>query len=307
MNKKVLAALTGLLLSGSMSAFRVNAEDIPNIRGDINSDGRYDAADVLTVKGWLLGITDTDYKTILKADFNEDGIVNIFDFRHIKTGLLKEDFPQVLPVTPEPVTSKQIEVKNILQNPELPTGCEVVSLTILLNHLGYNADKLTMARKFLPKMKFYSSGGVQYGADFHTTFAGDPEDSSSYGCYAPCIKTTADIYFAVNRIKAEAQDLTGTDLETLLSDYIDNDRPVLIWITMGNLLASYPGSVWNTPDGRRVQWLANEHCVVLTGYDKGKGLIYVSDPLYGNKSYDLGKLKLRYNELGSQAVCINQK
>jgi len=23
--------------------------------------------------------------------------------------------------------------------------------------------------------------------------------------------------------------------------------------------------------------------------------------------YDLGKLKLRYNELGSQAVCINQK
>ena len=34
---------------------------------------------------------------------------------------------------------KKIPVRNILQNPELPTGCECVSLTILLGHLGRQA------------------------------------------------------------------------------------------------------------------------------------------------------------------------
>lgn len=89
---------------------------------------------------------------------------------------------------------KLINVKNVLQKPELPTGCECVSLTILLNHLGYNVDKLTLARNYLPKMDFYWSNGIYYGADFRTTFAGNPESSSSYGCYAPCIVTTANNY-----------------------------------------------------------------------------------------------------------------
>lgn len=203
-----------------------------------------------------------------------------------------------------PADSKLIEVENILQNPELPTGCECTALTILLNHLGFPADKLTMARNYLPKMDFYWEDGIYYGADFRTTFAGDPESEYSYGCYAPCIKTTADNYFKDNGYDNTAVNISGADFDKLLTDYIDNDMPVLIWITSSDLHETMLTSVWTTPTGAQVQWLAYEHCVVLTGYNKSEDLIYVSDPLYGNKSYDYTKLKQRYVDLGQQAVYI---
>lgn len=199
---------------------------------------------------------------------------------------------------------KQINVKNILQNPELPTGCESVSLTILLNHFGYTVDKLTLVRNYLPKMDFYWSGGIYYGADFRTTFAGDPESANSYGCYAPCITTTANKYFAANGYSAKANDLTGADFDSLLTDYIYNDIPVLIWITSSNLHETMLTSIWTTPAGEKVQWLAYEHCVVLTGYDRNNGLISVSDPLIGNTTYDYSRIRQRYIDLGQQAVSI---
>lgn len=201
----------------------------------------------------------------------------------------------------------QIEVKNILQNPELPTGCETVALTILLNHLGCPVNKLTLARDYLPKMEFYWRNGILYGADFRTTFAGNPENSYSYGCYAPCITTTANEYFRDNAINGQAFDITGTDFDTLLKEYIAQDIPVLIWITSQNLHETKLTSIWTTPEGNQVQWVAYEHCVVLTGYDHDQQLIYVSDPLTGNVAYDEGKLRQRYIDLGQQAVYINMQ
>ena len=199
---------------------------------------------------------------------------------------------------------KQIIVKNILQNPELPTGCECVSLTILLNHFGFPADKITMAREYLPKMDFSEKDGQLYGADFRTTFAGDPESDASYGCYAPCIVQTAESYLKAIGAKAEAVDLTGTDFDELLADYIDKDCPVLIWVTSSGLHETKPTTIWTTPDGEKVQWIAYEHCVVLTGYDLSCGKIYVSDPLVGNTSYEYEKIRQRFIDLGRQAVAL---
>lgn len=205
---------------------------------------------------------------------------------------------------PPQINQKIINVENILQNPELPTGCEVTSLAILLHHYGYNINKVALARNFLPKLDFYWSNGVYYGADFRTTFAGNPESQYSYGCYAPCIVTTANSYFSNIKSDSRAYDASGADFDSLLTDYIDNDMPVLIWITSSNLHESSLTSVWTTPDGETVQWRAYEHCVVLTGYDKDKQVIYVSDPLVGNTSYNYSKIKQRYNEMGMQAVYI---
>lgn len=213
-------------------------------------------------------------------------------------------FSSELPVPPVYDNKKLIDVKNILQNPELPTGCEVTSLTILLNHLGYPADKVTMARNYLPKLDFYWENGIYYGADFRTTFAGNPESEYSYGCYAPCITITADNYFKDNGFSAIACEITGTDFDSLLSDYIDNDMPLLIWITSSNLHESALTSIWTTPEGEQVQWRAYEHCVVLTGYDMDNQLIYAADPLYGSISYDYSTIRQRYNEMGRQAVYI---
>lgn len=204
----------------------------------------------------------------------------------------------------ERVNKKLLNVSNIMQYPELPTGCESVALTILLNHLGYKADKLTIARNYLPKLDFYWYNGVLYGADFRTTFAGNPESEYAYGCYAQCITTTANNYLNDNGFGGKAYNITGSDFDSLLYDYIDKDIPVLIWITSSNLHETMLTSVWTTPDGERVQWKAYEHCVVLTGYDLDNQLIYVSDPLVGNTSYDYGRIKQRYIDIGQQAVYI---
>ncbi len=221
----------------------------------------------------------------------------------VKWQIIGETLPPPPPVVDD--NKKFINVINISQYPELPTGCEVTALTILLNHLGYQANKLDLARNYLPKQDFYWKNGIYYGADFRTTFAGNPESEYSYGCYAPCIVTTANNY--LNNIGSDsiAQDISGADFDTLLTEYIDNDKPVLIWITSSNLHESSLTTKWTTPNGEQVQWRAYEHCVVLTGYDLNNGLIYVSDPMYDNIAYDYNKIKLRYNEMGQQSVYIN--
>ena len=38
----------------------------------------------------------------------------------------------------------------ILQMPELPTGCEITALTMMLNYYGYTVDKTVMASDYLP-------------------------------------------------------------------------------------------------------------------------------------------------------------
>lgn len=205
------------------------------------------------------------------------------------------------------IRAKRIDVKKIVQFPELPTGCEITSLTMLLAYLGFDIDKVTLSRDFLPKMSFYTKNNVYYGADFTTTFAGDPEDPYSYGCYAPCIATAANNYLKTQNTKLAAHDISGSELESLLTDYIDKDIPVLIWITSKNLQPSRPTSVWTTPEGKKVQWLSNEHCVVLTGYDLDKKIVHTADPMNTTEdytSYDMDTLKQRYNELGKQCVRI---
>ena len=222
----------------------------------------------------------------------------------VPASALNENSYESASATAERANKKLLNVSNIMQYPELPTGCESVALTILLNHLGYRIDKLTIARNYLPKLDFYWYNGVLYGADFRTTFAGNPESEYAYGCYAQCITTTANNYLNDNGFGGKAYNITGSDFDSLLYDYIDKDIPVLIWITSSNLHETMLTSVWTTPDGERVQWKAYEHCVVLTGYDLDNQLIYVSDPLVGNISYDYGKIKQRYIDMGQQAVYI---
>lgn len=287
---KFISTVLSLALSTGMICTAFSASGI---------EPRYiEVDDMEIMKDYLIGKRPVNQEQYISFDLDSDGTVDVFDFikmRYdfaVKNGMIKEE------------TSKLIEVSNIMQNPELPTGCEVTSLTILLNHLGYPVNKVTMARNYLPKQGFYWENGIYYGADFRTTFAGDPESEYSYGCYAPCILTTASNYFEDNGLSGSVFDITGTDFDSLLSDYIKNDIPVLIWITSSNLHEPYYTSIWTTPDGEQVQWLAYEHCVVLTGYDKDNDIIYVSDPLVGNTSYDYSKIRQRYIDLGQQAVYI---
>ncbi|MCQ2465539.1 MAG: C39 family peptidase, partial [Oscillospiraceae bacterium] len=206
--------------------------------------------------------------------------------------------------TAETEKAVRLEVDSVLQMPELPKGCEATALTMLLNHYGFSASKTQIA-DMMPKFNFYIIDDVLYGADFVHTYPGNPRSGvAGCGCYTPCMVSTAEKYFnSIGESDYSLRDITGSELETLLS-YIDAGRPVMVWASRDMVEDEYIKE-WTTPDGRQVKWNENEHCYILTGYDRVSNTVYVNDPLKGKTSYSMSVFKLRYNQMGKYAAVIN--
>jgi len=196
----------------------------------------------------------------------------------------------------------RIEVESVLQTPELPTGCEITALSMLLNHYGFGTDKMSLM-KFMPMSGIYTYDGVRYGPDFRKVFPGNPTSTGGYGCYTPCMVTTATDYFrSIGNAEYYLDDLTGADFDILLN-YVALGKPVMAWATIG-LIDPYKSLTWVTPENMAVTWIANEHVMLITGYDRKNDLVYVNDPSKGQVTYPLEKFRLRYEEIGRYAAVL---
>lgn len=218
---------------------------------------------------------------------------------------LKSNSEAVSPILNAPVVHAEvsgagyINVASVMQTPELPTGCEITSLTMLLNYLGFDADKLTLADEFLPK-------GEYRKADFHKVFVGDPRNRNAYGCTAPVIVEAAENYL---KTQTRGSDFTVKDISgctaDLLYSAVDNGVPAVVWasINMGEIIPDFVS--WTDEEtGETVSWYGGEHCLLLTGYDKKSGLVYVNDPLRGAVTYDMKIFEKRFDEMQRNAVII---
>ncbi len=255
------------------------------------ADGAFpDNSDISIIKQAVLGIGSIEDGKKAELDINEDGKLNIFDAIRIKNEILYAE-------KRKPVyTANNLDVPMIMQNPELPTGCEATSLTMLLNYSGFSVSKSTIA-ELMPKYGIYYRNGTMYGPDYYTTFPGNPFNSSGYGCYTPCMVTTAGSYFSsIGRNDVRLKEITGTDFYDLY-DYIDIGKPVMIWATM-YMIAPRDTDTWTTPEGNRLTWHGNEHCLVLTGYDKNQGIVYINDPLVGKTTYNAETVRTRFEQMG---------
>ena len=191
-------------------------------------------------------------------------------------------------------SSKIDNFKAVLQEPELPTGCEVTSLTAVLNHLGFDIDKITLCDEFMP---ISLSGEVV----MNEAYVGNPR-YDGFGCNANIIVQTADKYFASVDSPCYAVDLTGAELNDLFWQ-IDNGRPVIVWSTI-DLTVSYPEYVWTAGNGEELYFDWYQHCMVIYGYDLAKNEIYAADPLEGNTTYPIDTFENIYEIMGKQAVLI---
>ena len=195
----------------------------------------------------------------------------------------------------KPRGSAKLDMACILQNPELPNGCEVTSLAIVLNHLGFSISKGALADGFLPQGRIGSTSP-------YDAYIGNPRNKdASWYCYSPVIVKCANGYLATQGTDRRAEDLTGSDFDQLLIE-LDRGNPVIFWATTYMNSPSY-GSDW-VINGRHYVRHWNLHCMVLTGYDTEQDLGYVADPLRGNVTYSLSRAKLRYEQIYSQAVVI---
>lgn len=208
--------------------------------------------------------------------------------------------------------SKKISNAPLIGQSKLPTGCETCSATMLLNFYGYKISETTFADKYLVKKPFGYSNGSYTGPDPNCAFVGTPYSSNSYGAYAPIMAKCMNKYLSDKSYKAV--NINGKSLEYLSGKYVAQGQPIMVWATI-NMSPSFKTTTWrvNYTDenakyklGSYYTWLAGEHCLLLTGYDKD--YYYFNDPWTNARTrYSKSVVNSRYNELGKQAVVMIKK
>ncbi len=196
---------------------------------------------------------------------------------------------------------KRINVPYISQKGVLPTGCETVSATMLLRYYGYSTSIYDFVDKYLKKADFEYINGRPYAPTPDEAFIGNPRSSSGFGCFPPVIEAALKLILSSTHTPKVT---TGTPIDALIKEYIDKDTPVLLWATI-NMLPSYNGYSWYTrPNNEKFTWTAQEHCLVLVGYDNNK--YYFNDPYNNNGviGYDKALVKKRFAELGMRSLVI---
>ena len=202
---------------------------------------------------------------------------------------------QYLYQNPQLITSKfLIDVPLIEQNPELPRGCEVTSLAMLLNHAGIVVDKMTLAEQ-IKKVPFDENG---LKGNPNDGFVGSMYtfDEPGLGVYHGPIFELAEQYLP-NRIV----DLTGSNFEEIIVRLKDG-KP--IWVIANTWYSYVPETYWFTwkTSSGDIQITYQEHSVVLTGFDKT--YVYFNDPLAVAKDRKVLKKEFEkaYNQMGKQAI-----
>lgn len=197
-----------------------------------------------------------------------------------------------------------IPVENVMQKPELPNGCEIVSLTAVLNYYGYNVSKTTMADNHLPKQAFSWNNGKRYGPDPYKAYAGNPRSATSgWYSFAPPIVKAADNYMATQKNKMKAVDISGSSQKEILT-YLNNGVPVVIWVTLDLSKPSVKGQWYLSDTGKSYKAYTNLHAVVLKGYKDG--IVSVMNPLKGQVTYKLDAFFKSYEELGKHAMVLTK-
>ncbi len=197
---------------------------------------------------------------------------------------------------------KIIDIPNICQYPDLPTGCEAVAATMVLRYYNEDITANEFASNWLKcNNNFYTVNNQKYGPDPNEFFVGDPFSTFSYGCYATPIINAIN-----NNSKNFRADLINSySLEKICAEYIDNNMPILIWATMG-MKPSNNGNSWYLENNESFTWIAGEHCLVLVGYNEK--FYFFNDPQTGCVvAYEKDVVNKRYKELGEQAVYVYKR
>lgn len=197
---------------------------------------------------------------------------------------------------PLPV-SALLDAPAIKQYPELPSGCEVTSLAMLLQYAGVKKSKMELAYE-MPKdptpIRYDNNGQIVSWGDPNVGFVGDVTGKSrGFGIYHAGLLPLLKAYVPA------ALDLTGKPFD-LLAKQVAAGYPVIVWNTI-DFAAPSKWVTWETPNGSVTTTFA-EHAVLLVGYDENN--VYVNDPVTGNKNVAIDKAQFleTWKTMGQQAL-----
>ncbi|GAA0330693.1 C39 family peptidase [Bacillus carboniphilus] len=204
--------------------------------------------------------------------------------------------PKIFPIK----DSVLLDAPLIRQYPELPRGCEVTSLAMLLQFANVNVGKMQLAREIEKDQTPYTikEGNIYWG-DPNKGFLGDMYsfDNPGYGVYHKPIKNLANKY-----LPGQVVNLTGKSFQEL-KVYLSQDIP--IWVITNTTFKKLPNSSFQTivtPTGEKVNITYKEHSVLVTGYDQE--YVYINEPIAGekNKKVSLNEFVEAWEQMGSQAI-----
>ncbi|MBD8071160.1 C39 family peptidase [Bacillus sp. PS06] len=147
------------------------------------------------------------------------------------------------------VIGVDLNVPIISQLPELPTGCEITAVTMMLQYAGANVNKVALA-KAMPRHSWNPNAG----------YVGDPFTRNGWTIYPSALVSL------VRKHVGSATDLTGKSIAGLETQ-LKNNKPVVVLVSPMH--------------GFTV------HAVTLTGFDQSN--IYFNDPWTGKKNVKISK------------------
>lgn len=186
------------------------------------------------------------------------------------------------------------------QLPELPRGCEVTALSMLLQyHNPQLPGRFALADELTAYSKQINKGEDAYQTDMKEAFAGSMYNSKEpgLGVYIEPISLLARRYLG-----ARAQNITGADLKQVLT-FVSNGQPVQVIVSdMADEVPEALKTTWNTANGY-MEVTYREHSVVITGFDSA--YVYYADPLTGKVERSQRKrFQAGFEAFGRQALVI---
>ena len=200
-----------------------------------------------------------------------------------------------------PTGSVLLNVPTQSQLPDLPNGCEVTSLSMLLTAGGTPVDKDVLAREqptSLTPPVFSGPAGDFYSisrwGNPNRAFVGNV-DGYGYGIYhAPLARLLN------KKTDGHALDLTGRSFSEILAR-LRLGTPVVVWTT-STFEPTTRWVTWTTPEGP-VRATQLEHAVLLVGYTRDK--LIVNNPLTGRREQvSPAPFIAAWQQMGRQALTL---
>lgn len=202
---------------------------------------------------------------------------------------------------PEPGV-QLLPVQLIMQNPELPNGCEATSLAMLLSCTGIPADKMDVLIHYLPTEPFTWRDGVRYGPDPQTAYAGDASvKGGGWYCFENPVIAAGNVWLRTKDCPYQMKNCTGLTREEL-EQYLGQGTPMVVWATLKCQTPHFSTSPWTLPDGSKYYPYTNLHCFVLTGLTDDQ--YDAADPIYGWQSLSPAAFWQVFDAMGRRAVTL---
>lgn len=162
------------------------------------------------------------------------------------------------------ISARKLNVPLVGQLPELPTGCEITAVTMMLNYKGLNLDKVQLANE-MPRHPW----------DPYLGYVGDPFTKRGWTVYPSALMGL------VKKYAGEAENLTGKS-NSYIESQLRSGVPVVVWVS-----PMHGFSV---------------HALTLTGYDLNH--YYFNDPWTAEKDVKITKSKFNtiWKNQGKKAI-----